>query len=256
MKDKQHSSDYELLVAHKDSSPLPMLKFNLEEWEIRESNKLQINKYERCVTNQLNIEFDMNRSLALGSTRVEIPTVYEGVQMYEASLKECLVPHTIINNYHEFHKQFDHTAFGKHSFNLKGYKREIETAQCLVDVLMSAEAAYKQLIRMFSDNKIFNELYDHKHSKSMYHKMEYILAIWNTGLCYVVNEAHNSSITAEFEKLVSKYCSNHEYFKDNKGFMPHYSQQGIDLPRCIEACEVRLELIDLLKTDLENMEED
>lgn len=256
MKSAIHSSDYELLIAHEDANPLPILKFNLKVWEISDLSNPQLILYQRCVTHQLNIRINVIRCSVLGSTKVEIPTFDKGVQIYDASLKEMLAPHTIISNYHKFLKQFDATEFGRYMPNFTRYKHEIENAQCLVDVLMTAESVYKCLMQMFNNKEMFDELYNHEHYRSMYYAAEIMFGLWDTGLCYVVNDVRNVDIQVEFKELLSNHCSENEYFKDNEGFMSHYSPQGIDLPRCIEACEVRLELINLLKTDLENIEED
>lgn len=247
---KQHSSDFKLITEHEKGAKLPILKFNLEEWEIANLETSHKRVYEKCVLNQLNIRFTFNIGYRLGNTSVSIPTFSDTKRKYQASLDELLNPYTIIPNYHEFVDQFYATHFGKISYRLNGFKNYIKDADNVIDVIREVEEAYVFLIKLFKEEQVFTELHNHKHSYSMYLRVEQIFSLWETGLCFIIDRIRNVVIKNELEKLIAKHCPEGEYFKDNEGFLKHYGSEKINLEACIEACEVRLELINLIKEDL------
>lgn len=247
---KQHSSDYNLLVAHKSGDPLPRLNFNLKEWELAELTTKHRALYSDCVVNQLNIYFPLEISDSLNN-EVEIPTFYANkVHYYKVSLEEVLNPGTIIYNYNRFIKQFYNTELGEICRKLNDCTEVVLLAHSVSYMLKVTKDAYNLLIKLFENESLFTELYKNSCDEVIYRELDQVFDLWETGLCNVINHVKDDKVGEELDIMVSKYCSGEEYFKNNQGFLRHYDTQHINLPECIEACKVRLELIDLLEEDL------
>lgn len=249
---KRHSSDFKALQKTFQNT---VLKFDLEEWELKHMTPHMCAKYFHYFEKQLGIWLSHGTSLI--NSPLYCSPRHRGLLdkdlTYSPSTRELMRPLELLTNYEKFYTEINKhpitqyvsacTNLINHSFSEKTSEKEI---------LNEIWHVYDVLLDLFKDEDFFAKLKEHKQAIAINDWFNRSISPYAYGLCSVVEELSISEEIKEvLEDHISKYCDRSQYFNDVDGFALQADIiKGINFEKCIKACETRLELITLMLDDL------